>query len=232
MERYRAFQVLEPLAKTQGPGFIFSNFAPGLPDQTLSVADHSFNTAENPDLPFEKAHWAALLINANYQPFLKKRFPNGKAVFLSRDAENPDGGQMLWVMPVGEKERVAVAGWKKANDSYICFPGRYTRILRDDLVQVHSSFQGDPLLESCYAEKLSDLEFRVGQFKDLKTPADALESGLTQGYPAAHIYYKLGVFHLLDSQKKKALGDFRHAQAAPLDLTKAKDLILENQYRY
>lgn len=225
MERYRAFQILDQVQREKGPGLVYSNFTPGLCDQTLSVADHSFNAAENPSLPFNGASWSALLVNAGYQPFLKRRFPQGKAYYLSQGLDTADGGEMLWVMPLTAADLPDLKAWQAANDAFCCFPGRYYEILRDNLVKAHPAFQADPLLESCYWEKLADLDFRVSGFKNAQKPAEDLEIGLKDGYGAAHLYYRLGVFHLMLSRKKEAAVDLRKALAAPLDLTASQALL-------
>ncbi len=222
MERYRAFQVLDRIQRDQGPGLVYSNFTPGLCDQTLSVADHAFNAAENPGLPWQGARWAAVLVSADDKPFLDQRFPGGKAYYLSQGLDAPDGGQMLWVMPVTPRNLGALRGWQAANDAFCCFPGRYYEILRDNLAKAYPAFQGDPFLESCYWEKLADLDFHVSGFKDTQKPMEDLGQGLKKGYATAHLYFRLAMFHLVRSEKEDAEKDLRKAMAAPLDLTSSR----------
>ena len=225
MERFRAFQVLDQIQREKGPGLVYSNFTPGLCDQTLSVADHAFNAAENPDLSWKDARWAALLVNAGYKPFLSRRFPGGKAYYLSGGLDASDGGEMLWVLPVTPRDGETFRRWQAANDAYVNFPGRYYGILRDNLVQAHPAFQTDPFLESCYWEKLADLDFRVSLFKDPEKPIGDLEQGVKKGYGAAHLYYKLAVFHLLLGEKDRARACLLKARSAPLDLTASQALL-------
>ena len=225
LERYRAYQRLESLRLEEGPGLIYSNFMPGLCDQTLSVADHAFNAAENPDLDFHQAKWCAVLANANYKPFLERRFPQGRAFFLSDGLDAQDGGEMLWVMPVTVGDAVDLSRWQAANQAFCCFPGRYYGILRDNLASAYPAYRTDPFLESCYWEKLADLDLHVGLFQDVQKPMEDLEEGLKKGYGAAQIYQRLAAFHLIRSEKKQAEEALRKALKAPLDLTTSREML-------
>jgi hypothetical protein len=136
-ERFHAFQILEGISCDQGPGLIYTDFSPGLCDQTLSVADHAFNAAQNPDLSLTHPRWVAVMVNANYKPFLARRFPDGRAYYLSTGLHSPDGGQMLWIMPVTPDKEQVLSGWQNASISFCCFPGRYVPVLRDNLMKVY-----------------------------------------------------------------------------------------------
>ena len=225
IERYRAFQILDKIQRENGPGLIYSNLTPGLCDQTLSVADHAFNAVENPDLSFKDARWAAVLVNANYRPFLYRRFPDGKAFALSTGLDVTDGGQMLWIMPVTPEKTGSLSQWRLASDSFCCFPRRYYGILQKNLEAVYPSFQRDPFLESCYWEKLADFDFKNGGFKDPGKAIGDLIKALRWGYPSAHLYQKLGIFYLMESDIPRAKENFRKAVLAPLDLTQSRELL-------
>jgi hypothetical protein len=225
IERYRAYQVLDKIRREKGPGLVYSNFTPGLCDQTLSVADHAFNAAENPDLPFKEAQWAAVLANSNYQPFLSRRFPDGKAYALSTGLDVTDGGQMLWVMPVTPEKTGVLSKWQAASQSFCCFPGRYYGILRENLAASYASYQGDPFLESCYWEKLADYDYKNSGFKETQKAIEDLTQGVLRGYPSAHLYQKLGVFYIMQSNLPEARENFKKAISAPLDLTQSRQLL-------
>ena len=143
--RCRAYFILENLSRKQGPGLIYSNFMPGLCDQSLSVLDNSFNAAENPKLTFQSAKWVAVLANVNYKPFLSKRFPNGVAHFIA-DSQSPEGGYMLWVMPLDHFSQRAVEAWQNANSGFCCMPGRADKDVLKDLRQAYTLFQTDQYL--------------------------------------------------------------------------------------
>jgi len=225
LERYRAYQILDKIRREKGNGLIYSDFTPGLCDQTLTVADHSFNAAQNPDLSFREARWIAVLVNVNYKPFLNSRFSDGQAYGLSAGLSRPDGGQMLWVMPVTSGKAKILSRWQAASDSFCCFPGRYNEILKENLVKAYYSYRGDPFLESCFWEKLADLDFRMSRFQDANKPIEDLENGLKNGYKSSHIYQRLAVFHLMRSEIPQAKEDLRKALKTPLDLTQSQQLL-------
>ncbi len=125
-DRYQAYLVLKKEAEEKGPGFIFSDFIPGNNDPTLDLADEGFNLATKAGLPVDGVSWGAVVTNANYRPFLARRFPDGKAYFLSKGEDNSGGGRMLWVMPAVEKD--VLLKWQKASlslqpfiDNYLSF---------------------------------------------------------------------------------------------------------------
>ena len=225
MERYRAYQILDKIYQEKGPGLIYSDFVPGLCDQTLSVADYAFNASENSDLAFGDARWVAVLANVNYKPFLNRRFPDGVAYSLSNGLTTTDGGEMLWVMSLSPDKLGSICQWQKASDSFCCFPGRYTQILRDNLNRAYPAFQGDPFLESCFFEKLADLDYKDSDFKNFQKPIEDLNQALQHGYPSAHLFQKLGFFYLLSSNPDLAKICFEKALKAPLDLTQSRQWI-------
>ena len=98
-DRYLAYLVLNKEADEKGPGFIFSDFTPGNSDQTLTLADEKFNLTPKFGYSKDAASWVAVLTNSNYKPFFVRRFPQGKAYYVSKGEDPPNGGRMLWVMP-------------------------------------------------------------------------------------------------------------------------------------
>ena len=161
MEQYRAYELLRQKSSQEGPGLVFSDFIQGLPNQNLCVADYDFNAAQNPRLSFENTKWAAVLTNVNYQPFLAKRFPDGRYAWLSKDQNAPDGGLMLWIFPLDSSRLQEMKKWQQASlalkpflDANIGYSGNgtYGESLKT-LEGAAPAFQGDPFLESCFWEK-------------------------------------------------------------------------------
>ncbi|HEY5038556.1 MAG TPA: hypothetical protein VIJ93_05735 [bacterium] len=222
----RAYPILEALSRSQGPGLIYSNFKPGLCDQTLSVVDNSFNAAENPTLSFQSAQWAAVLANINYKPFLERRFPHGEAHVIT-DTVGPDGVYMLWTMPLTPESRKTLENWQAAAQGFCCMPGRADKNVLKDLEGAYSLFQTDPFLKSCYWEKMADLLLRVGRFKDFTGPVEALRKASAEGYPAAHLFFRQGTFSLIDHKPREAQEAFQKAMGAPLNQTSASEYLLE-----
>ena len=234
IERKRAFGILERIQQERGPGLVFSNFTTGLCDQSLSVADYSFNAVGNPGLSTESAQWAALLANVNYRPFLDKRFGASQAFALSTDLKPPDGGWMLWVVPLTSSNRQAFARWIHADQSLGPFIDKTLSRTADEsyrntvpsLLLAQPAFKGDPYLESCFWEKTSELFVKEG-FLNRTTPdlrwiqkgVEMLEKAAAEGFPSAHLYNHLGNLCLLEQNTVEAQKYFRLAAKAPVNYT-------------
>ncbi len=166
-ERYRAHFILQKMASDQGPGLVYADFVPGLCDQSLAVLDHSYNAAQNPSLSFQEVHWAGVLANVNDKPFLSRRFPAGKAYALSEGLNRPDGGWMLWTMPVTPQNRPPLEKWQKASEAFECYPQEDPFALLPMLEKSYPAFKERPFLESCYWEKWSPDLFLLGASRAL-----------------------------------------------------------------
>jgi tetratricopeptide (TPR) repeat protein len=225
IERYRAHFLLDQMAKEKGTGLVFADFFPGLADQTLMITDDGYNAVLNPTLPFDSATWAAVLSNVNEEPFLKNRFPQGKAVWLSSGLTCPDGGLILWTMPVNPENRESLRGWKKASDAFQAAPGVSEEDLLRGLLSAYPAYQGDPFLESCFLEKEADLVYRISGFKDYQKPIELLNRAIQRGYPSAHLYLKLGSFYMMSGDSPAARRAFEKALKAPLDRTQARQYL-------
>src|SRR6185369_8888863 len=105
-ENQAAFRILEKTYELKKePGLIFTNFnSLVFHDYSLEVACRPFNAAELPGFSIEKAGWAAVVVNVHYQPFLFKRFPGSRWVWLSKGLDprlnNYNGGLMLGIIPL------------------------------------------------------------------------------------------------------------------------------------
>jgi hypothetical protein len=231
LERYRAYGLLEQKAKSEGPGLIFSDFVPGLCDQTLTVADDGFNAERNPSLSADQATWAAVLANVHYQPFLLKRFGPGKVYGLSKDLSDPGGGWMLWVMPVTDSNRETLRRWRWASAALGPFIDQNLSYVRGQpyekvvvsLQEAYPAFQGDPFLESCFWEKMSDALVKSSGMGG--KPVEALENAVRRGYPAAHLFRQLGVLWLVRNDPSNARKAFQRAVEAPLDFTDSRSYL-------
>jgi 4-amino-4-deoxy-L-arabinose transferase-like glycosyltransferase len=225
---YRAYKILQ-LKSSEGPGLIFSDFVPGFDDQTLNLMDYDFNGVKNNNIDFEKTKWAAVIVNVNYQPFLAKRFGTGETYWLSKDLNLGDGGWMLWVIDITEKNRPSFLKWREAsrslNDYINGIYQNFTLVddhshskVMDLLNQDYPLFKNDPFLESCYDEKKSDLLFRIGLIPEA---AQSLNRAIQKGYPAANLFYSLGVLKLIENQNPEAQKAFQKACRSPLNFTQS-----------
>ena len=263
-EYVKAYQLLKDLAERRGPGLFFPFFTVDeVKPPFLQVATSSFNGVFNSKLPLEKCSWAAVLTNVHYQPFLNRRFPGGRAFWLSKDQPPPDGGRMLWITTLTPASLPVFLRWKEAAESFRPYQeenvmnrgGKNVQksiapVLKA-LVQAYPSFRNDPFLESSFWEKLSDLSFQAlllntyqkttglilpetpnsGFSKKeidplaLGQPIRDLKNAIRKGYPAAHLYFHLGVLLEMAGKPLEARQAFQKASQSPLDFTKSKEYI-------
>jgi hypothetical protein len=235
--RFQAFGDLRKIAHDQGMGFILDGLEPGLADQTLVVACHNFNALDHPEIPATQIRWVGVLTNVNDRPFLKSRFPDGKAFWLSKNLGESDGGWMLWVFFLTPNRWPEISRWVEADralapveEQTLCYiPGRSFDKIRRSLESIYSFFKGDRFLETCYWEKMADLSFKSAMVEapnngsQMKYARFCLQQALQQGYPAAHLYQHLGLLEWMAGDKTRAESDFKKALRAPLDMTTAEN---------
>jgi tetratricopeptide (TPR) repeat protein len=224
IERYRAYQILLRTQSESGPGLIFNEFCPDSSfDASLLLATYPFNAVENGSLNREGARWAAILTNADYQPFLSPRFPGAQWTFLDPDRPT-DARVVLAVFPLYSGNRQAIGDWTQAS---VCF-----RDINRGMVEMQENhppeqvlgglFQHyplvlkDPMLVSCFWERMSDFLYYYYGHPYEKT-VYALEQAL-KGYPAAHLYFKLGSLLMRKGQYGEAKEALEKADRAPLNL--------------
>ena len=230
---YRAFPILKEESLKKGPGLVFQDFNPNNSDQTLSLATFSFDALVDRERSFEEAQWAALLVNVHYRPFLERQFGVGKAYWLSKDFNLPDGGRMLWIIPITDSNRPIFRRWYKADLALDNFrdssfqninyfwgqPSAETfRILED----AYPAFQDDPFLRSCFWEKMADYDFKARRFPE---SIGCLQEALREGYPAAQIFYRLGILEILQQSPSKARQYLEKATQSPMNFTNAASLL-------
>jgi hypothetical protein len=237
IEYSRVFPLLDDRRRREGPGFIYTCFQPNWTDQSLSVAVYPFNAAAHPGLPDSVVRWAAFVCNVHYQPFLKKRFPDGQWTWLSSDRNEVDGGLMLGVVPVTPDNRETWRKWNAAHAAFVAVVSEllqrvegksYARV-RERLLESEPLMEGDPFLESCLWEQIfnsynSDAAYGDHRVKeDFQGAKTSLEQALIRGYPAAHFYNELGSMEALEGNKREARKDFEKAVQSPFNATAAAE---------
>lgn len=239
ISRYRASSILKSEFEKNGPGLIWGDFVQGLPDQSLTLATYSFNAATDPRLDPSRARWAALITNVNYQPFLKRRFPDAVSTALTKDLKNGDGGWMLFVFPLNETRFQEIKPWlnaQKALDPFILqnlkhLPGHSLKKDIELLTGLNSDFDPDPFLRASYFEKKYDLEilewvsFAGEPMSSIDPAIEDINQAIKTGYPAAHLYEHLGLLWILDHNDLKAEKAFQQALKCPVNLTDASQYL-------
>ncbi len=233
-ERFKAYGILERISREKGPGLVFSDFSPGLCDQTLNLADYGFNALENPSLDLRQARWVALLANVNERPFLEKRFPSSRSYALSKEDRPSDGGWMLWTVPLSGTLMPAFLQWARANQALKPFIDEslqhlqgesYSRSL-DLLADALPSMARNPFLLSNYWDKRADLMVKEG---DISQAEICIKNAVKKGDPSANLYYRLGVLQWIQGKRVLALKSFDSAAHSPLDLTLSSQWLASKQ---
>lgn len=236
LERYRAYQILDEVQKAKGPGFVLTHFdINSFNDPTLSVMTYPFNAASNPSLFHEltgqkqSVKWLAIFVNVNYEPFLKKRFPEGEWFIVSRRPLVPDGGDMLGVFSITPQNAPIFYNWCGVHEIFQAADRR--RFLEYDksfspVVQIletaSPAIEADPFLESVYWDKRASYEYA-----DLNYDQQlySYKMAVTAGYPTADLYYKLGELLRIKGRLTEAEEAYLKATQAPLDLTPSTQIL-------
>jgi hypothetical protein len=201
----KAYQFLNSFRCLKGPGLIFTEFLPVNYGHSLYVTTYHFNAASNPKIPREQAGWVAILTNVNYQPFLFQRFRESKWYWLENDEPSLEGGLTLGILPLDNSNRATFEEWANAQlvfhriqlDAEKSFNSEknYQQSLLH-LMECYSAMKGDPFLETCYWEWVSQYFFSPSYSENVV----ALQRAVHRGYPAVHLYKKMS--KLFDDQGK------------------------------
>jgi hypothetical protein len=237
LEYSRAYPLLEEQNRRAGSGLVYTAFQPNWTDQSLTVATIPFNALLNPGLDSTSVRWVAWVCNIHYLPFLEKRFPEGRATWLSSGHEGEDGGLMLEIVPITGENRATWAQWSGVNGAFLNAvsvlmrrrEGQSYDGVRKALLDAQPLAEGDPFLESCLWDQVfnsynSDAAYgnRLG-FKNFEGAFAALNQGLSKGYPNAYFYNERGSMEVIVGEREKAREDFKKALQCPLNKTSAAD---------
>ena len=208
-ENFRAFQLLDDFRKKSGPGLIFTDFLLLSHNHSLYVATYPFNASCNPKLDPGAAKWAALLVNINYAPFLAGRLEGLEIHSLGSDLFN-DGGLMLGLIPLTPKNKIETGGWIQAQANFhqwnlgaediLQNPEKYKKTV-EGLPDHYPFAQKDPLIISCFYEWMAQYHYALNDYAKNR---ELVERAIEEGYPAAHLYFKLGNLWWLDHQASQA----------------------------
>jgi hypothetical protein len=194
-------------------------------DQTLNVVTTPFDNVSNLGALNHSDQKAALLVNGNYEPFLKKEFPDSEWTWLSPDLPSDYGGFMLGFIPINSSTVKILERWKKADDAF----KRNNKILMDsvpdsadaglkDLYAQYPIFHGDRFLESVFWDKVAYFEEYQNKIPEAVV---ALKNAAKDGYATAQFYSELGDLFAFNGYKKEAEGYFEKAIRCPVNRTTA-----------
>ena len=231
-ELYEAYVRLGEISKDRGCGMVLSELRPNPTDLTLETAAYPFDAAQNAGIPLDQVKWLAVIVNANDKPFLERRFPEGKWIWLEKFSNTTNQPQMLAVIPVTKAALPALRPWVEANfrlkpltyDILNSLPGRPQKPFLDELSSLYPFFQGDRFLESCFWEKVV---FHCKADNNQEGVLRAVQEGLKKGYPLPQFFNDEG--YLLEQMGKKteARRAFLAAIHSPLNFTPAAQNLAE-----
>ncbi len=236
-----AFQALCQIASDAGPGYIWLEFGSEPVDadpeiQGLEAASDSFNVVENPKEDHQPVRWAAVITNFHFQPFLQRRFPSYHWRRLVGNESRWDGGLVLgWTnLDLSQSVDLRVIGnWTRAHNwfHHISLEMNDIYNARTHEKTLHDFLRPDPViledrfLAACYWEKLSDFYYLYGFDKNFSLVTQNLQKAIEEGYPAAHLYYKLGSLFLRKHRYSEAREAFQKAFASPDNQTPARQAL-------
>ena len=199
-EYHHAYEILEKFSRESGPMYVFSEFNMDYDNKTLNIACYPFDVLQNHSLPKIVPRWCAVIINARYAPFLIKNFPGLKFGILKTDKQGPKDPAPfgIFLIPVSEIPQDRLGRWIQADLVYRQLNLEIKNNISNDLWKQCSVFlqvrkdqiTGDRFLQSFYWEKIAFFNYLEGDFN---SAALSYQNAIQQGYPAAHLYYDLGV---------------------------------------
>ncbi len=234
-ENYWAYEKLKPMAQSEGPGLIFTDFILLDHDHTLNVTSYHFNSLLNPKFQIKNARWAGVVTNVHYVPFLFKRFPESHWYRITPYAV-ADGGSAVGIISLTPQNLEIFSKWAIAHQYFHQLTIKAENTMNDrsqylltiqKLSEGLPLMAGDPFLESCYGEWAAQYHFGT----DLGPNIQALRRAIEKGYPAANLYYKLGNFYLLNHQPQEARRAYLMAAQSIPNYTNVQDTLsyLESQ---
>jgi hypothetical protein len=230
MDYAKAYHVLKKESETEPCFLVFENLNNATRDQTLNILSFPFDATRNPRWKGRPAREAALLVNCNYEPFLRKMFPDSKWTWLSPGLPADYGGLLLGFIPVNPATEKQLDRFGKAEEvlrendvlrmKLFLSPQQAAPILLRDLDAHFSVFQADPFLESVFWERKA---FYQEYGLNLPEAIRALEKAQATGLDAAQIYNKWGVLAAVRGRKQEAQKCFERALRCPVNRTTAQD---------
>ena len=214
-----AYQTLLVTNNKTEPLYVFSEFNTDYDNKTLNIAVYPFDVLQNPSISAASPKWAALIINIQYAPFLLQRFPGLKFKVLGTDKNGPDDLPPfgMFLIPVSQIPPSTLSNWKEADRYYRKInlqvknknPIQTWNIFAEKFSLLKTRFQEDRLLTAVYWEKIGFFKFLSGHFFEA---AESYQKALSQGVPAAHLFYDLGICFKIMNRTEEANRNFEKAQ--------------------
>jgi hypothetical protein len=240
------YGVLEKIARDRGPGMILTQFKAqthpqqGLsvhPEENLAGAVFPFNAAENSSLDLQRAQWAVLLLHPDEVSFLREDFP-GAQWWNPPVSAGGDGELTVGLIPIVAKEGPRLEKWVEADRWLQKGHWEFLDVANAKTYQEAVQYwlhpppfmAEDRFLQACYWERLAEFYYYRGFETHYDFQVDALKRAVTEGYPAAHLYYDLGCLLLRkgnDLESRRALENALRLEPNNPDIQNALRLLGE-----
>jgi 4-amino-4-deoxy-L-arabinose transferase-like glycosyltransferase len=238
-ENTRHFDAQSPLAagylkawaKERGPLLVLEQFH--MRDNgAFAVPLFPIDATRNRRLDAAKADWVAVLTNVHYRPFLEGEFPSSTWFWAGEGARSSAGGMAVGLFPREGATRDRLDRWVAANawlrnvwdERTRMVWGARHRMPLAVLGEGYPLFKGDPFLETLYFERKASLECLDTEYKEA---VQDLRRALLLGYPAAHVYFDLGMMLDLAGDREGATRAYRYAMSCKPDHTLARERLEE-----
>jgi hypothetical protein len=230
----RAYPLLAAAHQKGTPLFLFLNLNENNMDQTLNVVTSPFDETGRTEFLKQDNQKAVLLVNANYETFLKKEIPDSDWIWLSPDLSNDGGGLMLGFVRINASDLKTLTRWAKANDVlkrnndiYMDPVSNQADETLKDLYAHYAVFQGDRFLESVFWEKIAFYEVYRNKIPEAVA---ALKNGEQKGYPSAQVFNQLGELFAFFGKKDEAEVYFKKAIGCTVNRTTAEENLKHLQF--
>ncbi|HEY5039159.1 MAG TPA: glycosyltransferase family 39 protein [bacterium] len=195
-----AYQIIKSQSEKTGPLYVFSEFNLDYDDKTLNAVDYPFEAIQNPTLSVLKPRYSVLLTDIDFAPYLIKNFPGMTYELLSSQGPYPGVRPFLalFLIPTDSMPAETLKEWLEADQVYrkvnINIKNMHPLESWGDFLKqfsfLENQFKGDRFLRSIYWEKTAFFNLVMNNYPDAER---AYENAIHLGYPAPHLYYRLGL---------------------------------------
>lgn len=139
------------------------------------------------------------MANLHYYPFISHTFPEAQWYWV-HEGRSEGREAVLGLLPVTEDTRPVLERWVEAHRYFRKLTWEFASVSEDKTyaeaqsvyANVPPIVREDRFLESSYWENRAEFDYSFNYQLHYDDQVMALRQAIGQGYPAAHLYYKLG----------------------------------------
>ncbi len=217
---HHVYQILKTLYRQSGPFYVFSEFNNDYDNKTLNVACYPFDAVQNPALSASHPQWAVVIVNFQYAPYLIQNFPGLRFKLLKTDRIGPADSKPfgIFMIPTSQIPPARLDQWIQTDHIYreIDFEIKNKTTVEtwagflESFSSLGNQSKGDRFLTAVYWEKMGFFKFLDAH---VVQASEAYQNAISQGIPAAQLYYNLGVCLKIMNQGEEADKNFEKAQS-------------------